>query len=420
MGALPCWVLALIASGVMACGNADEAGGLARLEQAIDVCGATVPSNLVVDGIPAYAQCDASKNSAIYSNNGVDTATSAASSDWKRTQYSGGYQCTELLHRYWLFKWNVSWIPGGNAGTWCDSTPPASSGLVKTTSPVHGDAIVFAPGMCGADSVTGHVALIDSVDATTSKVTFVEQNRAGRRSANSSCASCFLHVVANDGSSSSAGSGSGGSGSGGSGVGGASNGASGSGTSGAVATGGRSGNPTGGRSGASQGGASMVPAPGGSAGRPRGEGGAAFGGTSSGSAGGGSTSSTNAGGTTSAVPAATGGMAAATGGALSYGGSGGTSNPVPPIDNGGGPSLPASGGVMSGGASGGGVSGGSSQAGTSTSTPSPPPAQDESGCSLSGRGASSQRTSPSSAWLIYLLGGALSMSRKASRRRSRR
>lgn len=170
-----------------------------RVEQEVNVCNVTVAANLIVDGIPAYDQCSASNSAAIYSNNGVDTATTAVSSDWKRTQFSGGYQCTELLHRYWMFRWNIDWEPNGDAGTWCDRTPPSSSGIVQTTTPVHGDAMVFGPGVCGSGSV-GHVTLIDTVDSANSKATFIEQNSVGRRTAAWTCASCFLHVVANDGS----------------------------------------------------------------------------------------------------------------------------------------------------------------------------------------------------------------------------
>lgn len=186
---------------LVACNDVGPDGEfVGQVAQAVNICNATPAANLTVDGIPAYAQCSASNNAAIYSNNGVDTATTAVSSEWKRTQYSGGYQCTELVHRYWLFKWNVTWIPNGNAGTWCGTAPPSTSGIVQTTTPVHGDAIVFAPGTCGADAVTGHIALVDTVDMAASKVTFVEENTAGRRSGAVSCAACFLHVVANNGS----------------------------------------------------------------------------------------------------------------------------------------------------------------------------------------------------------------------------
>ena len=164
--------------------------------EAANICDETVAANRMVDGIPAYSQCTATTNSAIYSNNGVDTGTASGGTDWVRTQMSGGYQCTELAHRYLYFKWNVKNVPNGNAGTWCDGTIPA--GLEKASAPMHGDLIVFAPGSCGADATTGHVAVIDVVNAN-STVTFVEQNRAGRRSCANSTAACFLHATANTG-----------------------------------------------------------------------------------------------------------------------------------------------------------------------------------------------------------------------------
>lgn len=163
-----------------------------------NICNETVPSTHVLDGLPAYAQCTDSQNSPIYSNNGIDTATASSGSDWVRTQGSGGYQCTEWAHRYLLFRWNVTRVPNGNAGVWCDGTIP--DGLVKTTTPVHGDIIVFAPGSCGADTTTGHVAVVDVVNSN-GTVTFVEQNRANRRSCATNTAACFLHALANDGSS---------------------------------------------------------------------------------------------------------------------------------------------------------------------------------------------------------------------------
>lgn len=162
-----------------------------------NICAETVPSNRMVDGIPAYNQCDGASGGPIYSNNGVDTAIASAGTGWVRTQMNGGYQCTELAHRYLYFRWNIKTVPNGNAGVWCDGTLPA--GLGKSTTPVHGDLIVFAPGSCGADTTTGHVAVVDVVNSNNT-VTFVEQNRAGRRSCAVTTAACFLHVAANDGS----------------------------------------------------------------------------------------------------------------------------------------------------------------------------------------------------------------------------
>ncbi|HET9957080.1 MAG TPA: CHAP domain-containing protein [Polyangiaceae bacterium] len=397
---------ALLTCGFVACGTAGDQEAVAHVEQAINVCGASVASNLVVDGIPAYAQCDASSNSAIYSNNGVDTATSAASSEWKRTQYNGGYQCTELLHRYWLFKWSVSWIPTGNAGTWCDATPPANSGIVKTTSPVHGDAIVFAPGSCGADSVTGHVALIDTVDSAGSKVTFVEQNRAGRRSSNMSCASCFLHVVANDGTAS---------GSGGSSAGGASTGTGGSSSGGrpGMATGGRSGATTGGGSNNS-GGTSLEAGGAGAGGRPRNEGGSrseggatgsSLAGSPPGSAQGGSslgTSTVHTGGASSTNAGSTTGSVASGGSLPVAGGASNTDAFVSPPQGGGSTSEERPGTSASGGA-----------AGSSASSTGTTPAQDESGCNF--RVGSAPSTW---AWLLSLV-ALLAAQQRSSRRRAR-
>jgi MYXO-CTERM domain-containing protein len=170
--------------------------GVVRPSWAANICNETVPSNRIIDGIPAYQQCTDSTSASIYSSNGVDTATSSAGSDWVRTQSNGGYQCTELAHRYLYFKWAVRSVPNGNAGVWCDGTIP--SGLEKTTSPMHGDLIVFAPGSCGADQTTGHVAVVDVVNSTAT-VTFIEQNRAGRRSCAANTAACFLHATANTG-----------------------------------------------------------------------------------------------------------------------------------------------------------------------------------------------------------------------------
>jgi surface antigen len=169
------------------------AGTAAR---AANICSETVPTNRFIDGIPAYAQCTASQTSAIYSDDGIDTATTSAGTTWFRTQGSDGYQCTELAHRYLHFKFGVAQVPNGNAGVWCGATIPA--GLEIATTPVHGDLIVFAPGSCGADATTGHVAVIDIVN-TDASLTVVQQNSAGRSKYAHSCAACFIHATANVG-----------------------------------------------------------------------------------------------------------------------------------------------------------------------------------------------------------------------------
>jgi len=180
-------------------GSTDEADYLGVTESALSACNETVPATRFLDGIPSYAQCDATQNSAIYSNNGVDTSLTKVGADWVRTQGAGGYQCTEFAGRYLTFKWGVKWRPNGNAGAWCDTMPPASSGMIQTMTPSHGDVMVLAGGSCGASADTGHVNVVDTVDMAKGKLVAVEQNGARRGTYNISCGKCFLHVVANDG-----------------------------------------------------------------------------------------------------------------------------------------------------------------------------------------------------------------------------
>jgi hypothetical protein len=190
-----------------ACGAEISDEPVATSTLALDVCDETVPANRYVDGLPAYAQCDEVQGAAVWSSNGVDTSTTSQGSEWIPTQHSGGYQCTEWAYRYMYFRFEVDYRHG-NAREWCDGDLPPT--LVKSSLPVHGDLIVFDGGSCGADGETGHIAVIDTVDASAAKVTFVEQNRAGRRTADQSCALCFLHAVANDGTSPAGGGGAGG------------------------------------------------------------------------------------------------------------------------------------------------------------------------------------------------------------------
>jgi hypothetical protein len=285
-----------------ACGAPTNDETVAETALALDVCGETVPANRFVDGIPAYAQCEATMNSSIWSNNGVDTSVTSLGPDWVQTQRSGGYQCTELVYRYMRFRWNVSYR-SGDAHEWCDGELPAN--LVKSTTPVHGDLIVFAGGVCGADASTGHIAVVDTVDAARGTVTIVEENRAGRRSVQQSCATCFLHATANDGSMG---------GAGGSGAGAAGGGVGGAGAAGNGGAGGVSVPPTGGTGGAGSGtsGAAGSPATGGSGGSGAPTGGAPAGGTSAdagsgpSSTGGTNTAGTPAAGTAGVSGAATG------------------------------------------------------------------------------------------------------------------
>jgi MYXO-CTERM domain-containing protein len=211
---------------LFACGNAPETAALGVVHQEVNACDEKVPAMRAVDGFPAYAQCAGVENGAVWSNNGVDTASSSQGPGWVRTQSSGGYQCTEFARRYFMFRWGIDY-QHGDAGEWCDGTLPST--LTLATSPTHGDLIVFAPGSCGADPTTGHIAVVDTVDMAGGKVTVVEQNQASRRSTRQSCAACYLHAVKNDGSA--GGSGSGGAATGGVAAGGVTNGVAGAGSS---------------------------------------------------------------------------------------------------------------------------------------------------------------------------------------------
>jgi surface antigen len=226
-----------LALGLFACadheGRASEQVGVAI--SALSVCEEDVPDNRYIDGIPAYAQCAAAEDSAIYSRDGIETSTTSLGADWIRTQWSGGYQCTELAHRYLYFVWGIDWVPRGNAGTWCDTSPSDEVGIVQTETPVHGDLMVLPPGSCGAAASTGHVAIVDTVLAD-GRLSVVEQNRANRGTYQRSCAGCFLHVVANDGTGN-PGVGGSGSGEGGAGGEGGAAGAAGGGTAGSGAAG---------------------------------------------------------------------------------------------------------------------------------------------------------------------------------------
>lgn len=166
-----------------------------RIAAAENVCGETVSAELHIDGIPAYAQCDASLSAPIYSDDGVNTRTTSGGSGWILTQAGGGYQCTELAHRYLAFRWNIKNSPVTKAAAWCDGAAPA--GMEKTTKAVHGDVIVYVPGDCNTNASTGHVAIVDVVDGDT--LTVVGENKAARRVVQSTCAACFLHVLGNDG-----------------------------------------------------------------------------------------------------------------------------------------------------------------------------------------------------------------------------
>jgi len=165
-------------------------------DAAVNICNENVPAGHVVDGIPAYASCD-SALATVYSNNGVNTRATPGSADWVRTQWAFGYQCTEYVQRYLYFRWKVDAILNINAADFCSHSLP--SNLVKTTTPDHGDIMVFGVGSCGA-GYGGHIAVVDAVDPATAQITIVDENNVGRGTYAKSCGTCYLHATANEGS----------------------------------------------------------------------------------------------------------------------------------------------------------------------------------------------------------------------------
>ena len=179
---------ALAAVLVMACSSEN----VGQSNDAVDyICSENASATL--DGIPAYAYCG---NFNVWSNNGSDTKSTSGGTGWVQTEGGYGYQCVEYAARYEHFKFGV---PAGwgisYAYQMCNTHP---TGIATASAPVHGDLMIFAPGSCGADGTAGHVAVVDTVGATTVKV--VQENVAGSYTYNRSCASCWLHATNNNGS----------------------------------------------------------------------------------------------------------------------------------------------------------------------------------------------------------------------------
>lgn len=169
---------------------ATDDGPVGTVSEKIDgICGGGAVES--IDGIPAYGYCG---NFDVWSNNGVDVQESpGAGPGWVKTEGGYGFQCFELTSRYMHFKFGVS--PTWNvlyASEMCNTHP---AGVTVTQNPMHGDLIVFAGGSCGIAAPAGHVAVVDTVTAST--VTAVQQNVAARVTWQKSCASCFLHATAN-------------------------------------------------------------------------------------------------------------------------------------------------------------------------------------------------------------------------------
>ncbi len=166
------------------------------------ICGNEQPL-AAIDGIAAYAMCDAALTGNVWSDNGTATAAMSEGAGWVETQTgivgssgNGGYQCTELATRYFYFKFGVCpWI--SSAGRTC-----ATDRFRRRRD--HGDArarrsAVFPPGCNGADAITGHVAVVDQVTTTAVSVVQEHSGTAGTGTYARSCLSCFLHATANSG-----------------------------------------------------------------------------------------------------------------------------------------------------------------------------------------------------------------------------
>ncbi len=150
-------------------------------------------ASATLDGIPAYAYCG---NFNVWSNNGVDVKSTSGGNGWVQTEGGYGYQCVEYAVRYEHFKFGVKTGWGISYAKQMCATHPSSMSV--TTKPVHGDLAIFGAGSCGADATAGHVAVVSSVTST--NFTAVQENSAGTYTWKKTCASCFLHATANNGS----------------------------------------------------------------------------------------------------------------------------------------------------------------------------------------------------------------------------
>eukprot|EP00602_Paraphysomonas_sp_CaronLab_P007366 CAMPEP_0185036518 /NCGR_PEP_ID=MMETSP1103-20130426/29619_1 /TAXON_ID=36769 /ORGANISM="Paraphysomonas bandaiensis, Strain Caron Lab Isolate" /LENGTH=240 /DNA_ID=CAMNT_0027574077 /DNA_START=248 /DNA_END=970 /DNA_ORIENTATION=- len=106
--------------------------------------------------------------------------------------YGYQYQCVELAQRYFGELYGTTPIWYGNAIDLCNTYP---SGVVKTSSPIAGDLVVFNTG------TYGHVAVITHVGG--GYVDVIEQNSSPTGTNTYSMSSnvqCYLHATKNSGS----------------------------------------------------------------------------------------------------------------------------------------------------------------------------------------------------------------------------
>jgi surface antigen len=125
-------------------------------------------------------------------SNGPNQCTGNSCGGWGTYGYQ--YQCVELAQRYFGTLYGTAPVWYGNAIDLCNTYP---SGVVKTSSPVSGDLVVFNSG------TYGHVAVITSV--TSSSVNVIEQNSSPNgvnTYSRGSNVACYLHATKNSNPSS--------------------------------------------------------------------------------------------------------------------------------------------------------------------------------------------------------------------------
>lgn len=144
-----------------------------------------------IDGVAAYS------NGACQGNGNCNCVASPLATGY-------GYQCVELVQRYFATRFGFPSIWGGvnDAIDMC-AAARAFPGRAEVHAegsyqPVHGDLMVIGP---TASNSYGHVAIVDSVSG--SNVNVVEQNSdpSGREPRPRSSAACFIHATANGGAS---------------------------------------------------------------------------------------------------------------------------------------------------------------------------------------------------------------------------
>ncbi len=219
------------------CSNAAGSTGTVSGGNLLSACAdnSSMIETASIDGIPAFYNkntcpalldhscCSDNTELNLFSDNkGLSYATMPPIGGFA-TEYGWGYQCEEFAYRYVYGRFGIKLPPVPSAWQMCgldsseittywasgNGTPDYSS-----YTPVHGDVMVFfaGPNACQVGGSNGHVAIVaDKPSAAPndpSKIWVVEQNwgNGGNepRSADKSCARCYMHINKNPVSGSSA------------------------------------------------------------------------------------------------------------------------------------------------------------------------------------------------------------------------